>query len=376
VSTSRENRTTATGSAVLRRRESFLRWLAEEDRDRLLLLTLLTLLAAGLMVQFSGIFTASALMIPLLLSDMLLSPRRVPRFLAFLVTVLLVTTFLEFEVLTEGVSHVPARRWVALAIVLVSAAIVLAVASRRTRLGVGGLTVDAMLLDLQERISRQGTLPALPPGWYAELATRSAGGTSFAGDFVVAYRSPSGRDLSLVVVDVSGKGVVAGSRSLVLSGAFSALLGSTDPDSFLDAANAFVLRQDWSDEFATAVHLSVDLATGDYVVRSAGHPPAIVFRSGAGRWHVLDEARGPLLGVAPEPAFTSSRGRLDRQDALMLYTDGLVERRRRDIGLGIDRLVGEAERRLHAGFQGSARLLVDRLGGSSDDCALVVLERL
>jgi hypothetical protein len=357
---------------MLRGPEAARRYLGEDDRGRLLALTLLTLAAAALMILWSGVFTASTLFLPLLLSDMWLSPRRVPRFALFLLVVLGVTTWLEFVVV--GHSTIPSRRWVTIGMLLVGIAIVVAVASRRNRLGVGGLTGDAILLDLQERISRQGVVPPLPDGWYADIATRSAGGTSFAGDFMVAHRS--GDELSLVLVDVSGKGVDAGTRSLVLSGAFSALLSAAPADRFLASANEFLLQQDWEEGFATAVHLCIDTRTGGYVLRSAGHPPAIHFLAGSGRWRVLDEAEGPILGLTAGAAFRPVSGGMNRKDAFLLYTDGLVERPRRDIGLGIDRLVGEAERRLQVGFPGAAQVLVDRLGASSDDCALVVLERL
>ncbi len=362
-------------SAVARdRAENVRRWLAAEDRGRLLALTLVAVVVAALMLAFpGGEVGAAALLVPLILSDRMLSPRRVPRFVVFLVTLVAITTFVEFE---RDLAAIPVRRWVSLAVVLVSVGIVLGVASRRTRLGVGGLTVDRMLLDLQERIGRQATLPTLPTGWYAEMASRSAGGTSFAGDFVVAHRETGGSRLGLVVVDVSGKGVDAGARSLVLSGALSALLASTPPESFLEEANAFVLRQGWVEDFATAVHLAVDLDSGDYVVRNAGHPPAVLFDAGAGRWEPVATAQGPLLGMSSRATFPAARGRLDPHDAMLLFTDGLVERRRRDIGLGIDRLVGEAERRIRQGFRGSAQGLVDRLGADGDDCALVVLERL
>ena len=60
---------------------------------------------------------------------------------------------------------------------------------------------------------------------------------------------------------------------------------------------------------------------------------------------------------------------------MLLYTDGLVERPGRDISLGIDRLLGEGERRIRQGFVGSARELVDKLGAANDDCTVVVLGR-
>ena len=96
----------------------------------------------------------------------------------------------------------------------------------------------------------------------------------FAGDFVVATYLEDDERLELVVVDVSGKGDQAGTRALQLSGAFGGLLGSVGPEMFLASANDYLLRQDWVEGFATAVHLSLLLDTGEYEVRSAGHPPA------------------------------------------------------------------------------------------------------
>ena len=62
----------------------------------------------------------------------------------------------------------------------------------------------------------------------------------------------------------------------------------------------------------------------------------------------------------------------------MLYTDGLVEAPGRDIDAGTDRLLGEAERMLSAGFARGAPGLVSNLqgaGSGSDDCALVLIWR-
>src|SRR5436305_607989 len=132
--------------------------------------------------------------------------------------------------------------------------------------------------------------------------------------------------------------------------------------------------------FATAVHLSLDLATGEYIVSSAGHPPAVHYDGAAGRWR-LTRARGIVLGVVPDlhaAAAESERGVLQRGDALMLYTDGLVEAPGRDIDVGTDRLLGEAERMLASGFRTGAPALVaamQREIGGSDDCALVLLWR-
>ena len=63
-------------------------------------------------------------------------------------------------------------------------------------------------------------------------------------------------------------------------------------------------------------------------------------------------------------------------DALMLYTDGMVETRARDIGIGIDRLIGQAERLLREQLRRAARrTLVDALGCRDDDRALLLVHR-
>jgi serine phosphatase RsbU (regulator of sigma subunit) len=231
-----------------------------------------------------------------------------------------------------------------------------------------------MLVDLRDRILGQGGIPTLPEGWYAESALRSAGGTPFAGDFVVTS-GPRGTDrLDVVVVDVSGKGEQAGTRALLLSGAFGGLLTALPPAAFLDAANDYLLRQDWAEGFATAVHVSLDLHSGEFEVRTAGHPPAVHLAAGSGRWSLLD-TEGPVLGLMEEADFRCARGVLRSGDALLLYTDGMVETPTRDIGLGIDRMLGQAERLLRGNFTGGAARLVDALGSHNDDRALFLVHR-
>ena len=206
------------------------------------------------------------------------------------------------------------------------------------------------------------------------MALRASGGTSFAGDFLVAHRSDDETELSVVLVDVSGKGVDAGSRSMLLSGAFSGLIGALPREAFLPAANAFLLRQQWGEGFATAIHLWVDLDSGRFELRSAGHPPATQYRAGSGRWTV-HRTEGPVLGILRDAEFVTERGELGPGDAMLLYTDGLVERSRRDISLGIDKLLGLGERVAQHGFEGSAAGIVSKLGDLDDDCALVVVHR-
>jgi serine phosphatase RsbU (regulator of sigma subunit) len=78
----------------------------------------------------------------------------------------------------------------------------------------------------------------------------------------------------------------------------------------------------------------------------------------------------------PDPVFVPSTGVLHPGDALLLYTDGLVEVPGRDLAVGIDKLVGAAEFLVTRGFPGGAEQLVDRVvQDASDDRGLVLLWR-
>jgi len=264
------------------------------------------------------------------------------------------------------------------ATIVVTAAFADVLARTRAKLGLQGLRGDQMLIELRDRIREQGKLPPLGEGWGSDVVLRPAGGASFGGDFVVSYSD--GKTLEVALVDVSGKGIDAGTRALLLSGAFGGLLGSVPRTDFLAAANAYLRRGRWSEGFVTAVHLSLDLTTGEYVVSSAGHPPAVHYDAASGRWRVT-QARGIVLGVVPDlqsVPTNSEEGVLRRGDALLLYTDGLVEAPGRDIDAGIDKLLGEAERLVTRGFRSGAGDLVTALQrdvGSNDDCALVLIWR-
>jgi hypothetical protein len=251
-------------------------------------------------------------------------------------------------------------------------------ANTRGKLGTRGRRADRMMIELRDRIRVQGNLPDLGDGWGSASILRPAGGSSFGGDFVVSHSD--GKSLEVALVDVSGKGMDAATRALLLSGAFGGVLGSVPPDQFLPACNSYLRRSKSDEGFVTAVHLSVDLATGEYVLTSAGHPPAVHFDANTGLWRV-SQARGIVLGVMPDLSIVPTvpeKGTLRRGDAIAMYTDGLVEAPGQDIDEGIGRLLGEAERMVLSGFRPGAPALVTAMQhsvGSNDDCALVLIWR-
>jgi hypothetical protein len=270
--------------------------------------------------------------------------------------------------------------WSRATLVVLSFVAVMAVmyvaAESRALLGTRGFGGDRMFADLRDRISSGGHLPDLPAGWRSHSVILSAHGDRFSGDFLVAHLSPSGDRLEIVLVDVSGKGTRAGTRALLLSGALGGLLGAVPSAEFLRAANDYLVRQGWAEGFATAIHLDLDLSTGDYSVANAGHPSAARYTSGRARWTVLDGDRGPLLGVVPGVSFSRQFGRLDRGDALLLYSDGIIESRGRDLTDGIDRMLGVAAMSVLRGGDIARDVCESARSGEDDDRAAFAVLRL
>ena len=408
------------------------RWLTDHAMaSDLYLLPALGMVAVGfgmLTVAFPEAWTPAMLALPVLAGGLLMKLRGQLLLLVICIAVLMAVSWHRER---AGVAFGSALA------VFATAALVILTSRSRLRLGVQGTRGEAMLLDLRERLRAQGLVPRLPADWHVDMSIRSAGGQSFAGDFLIAalshpafpaqrrpelattaigtssvpgasgavsqvvasasaavaseadlgshsHAAPTpdsdepptqGQTLELGLVDVSGKGLAAGTRALLLSGAFGGLLGTVPSRDFLASANKYLLRQDWDEGFATAVHLVVELETGHYRFHSAGHPPIARLTAKTGRWST-EEAEGPLLGILDDAEFPATEGCLDRGDALLLFTDGLVERPGRDLDEGLDRLLGAAETRLTTGFTGGADRLINEVAPNvKDDRALVVVWR-
>jgi len=329
----------------------------------------LALLAAAVVVGVGvdpDMVPFTALNVPLLVGALVLRPRTLLWFVSFVMVMIAIAAAVQDEYTTRTIA--------ALVILVLVCAFVLVISLRRSVLGIGARRGETMLVDLRDRILAQGTIPNLPRGWLVESALSSAGGSPFAGDFVVATTADHGNRLEVAVVDVSGKGEAAGTRALQLSGAMGGLLTALPSHRFLPAANDYLMQRDWEEGFATAVHLSLDLVTGEYELRTAGHPPPVHRSAGSGRWQLI-KTEGPVLGLMDGVSYEAMRGRLNPGDALLLYTDGMVEEPRRDIELGIDEMLGVAEQLFRNSFDGLAERLAATVGSRDDDRALLLVHR-
>lgn len=231
---------------------------------------------------------------------------------------------------------------------------------------------EAFLAALRERLQHQSHVPPLPPGWHVESAMLPADGFEYGGDFFVA--DVVNDALEMVLVDSCGHGPAALPDAVQFAGALGALMCALPPDAVMGGLNDYVLRRCRVDSFATAVHVSIRFGCGSYRIRSAGHPPVLHWRTGEAQW-VVDAARGSALGLSESPMMVDAEGVLAPGEALMFYTDGVVEARGSDIDAGIERLRDIARDVVSPGFVGApARILAD-LPRGEDDRAVLILRR-
>lgn len=173
-----------------------------------------------------------------------------------------------------------------------------------------------------------------------DLATRylpAGGSTLVGGDWFETVRLHFGRTL-LVVGDVMGHGLDAA----VDMNAYRSMLryvASTDlpPHRVLRRLDAAV-AEDGTQRPATCLLIQVDPARGTAAMAAAGHLPPVVF-AGDGTGELVELPVGPPLGTGIGGYEPSSRA-LAPDDTLLMFTDGLVERRDEDIDESLARLAG------------------------------------
>jgi anti-sigma regulatory factor (Ser/Thr protein kinase)/putative methionine-R-sulfoxide reductase with GAF domain len=124
---------------------------------------------------------------------------------------------------------------------------------------------------------------------------------------------------------------------------------------------------------ATAAYAVLDPATGTLRYASAGHPPPVIVRGGT-EASLLGISTAPPLGTLPFATYSEVEIMLEPGDTILLYTDGLIERRSEPLTDGLERL------RVLASTPASADQLCQRVthelvpaGGGDDDIAVVAL---
>jgi serine phosphatase RsbU (regulator of sigma subunit)/anti-sigma regulatory factor (Ser/Thr protein kinase) len=196
---------------------------------------------------------------------------------------------------------------------------------------------------IAETLQRSVLPVSLPSVDGVELAARYLPGTAevdVGGDWFDAISLPNGR-LGLAVGDVVGKGVQSAAMMAQLRNALRAFaLDQTKPSSTMTRLNR--LAQELPESaFATIVYLVVDPVARVCRYTSAGHPPPLAVYP-EGRAEFLEGGRSVPVGTAPDTTYTQSVVEVPFATTLVLYTDGLVERRGEAIDSGLERLKAAA----------------------------------
>jgi GAF domain-containing protein/anti-sigma regulatory factor (Ser/Thr protein kinase) len=193
---------------------------------------------------------------------------------------------------------------------------------------------------IAETLQRSVLPISLPRLDGVQLAARYLPGTmevAVGGDWFDAVELPEGR-LGLVVGDVVGKGVHAAASMGQLRNALRALsLERLKPQSALAKLDRLA-NDALETSFATVVYAVVDTQAGKLRFSSAGHPPPVVAYPD-GRVELLEDGRGLPLGTGLGPKYRQCTLDLPAGSILVLYSDGLVERRGMSIDDGIESLV-------------------------------------
>jgi serine phosphatase RsbU (regulator of sigma subunit)/anti-sigma regulatory factor (Ser/Thr protein kinase) len=157
------------------------------------------------------------------------------------------------------------------------------------------------------------------------------------GDWYESIALPGGR-VALVVGDVAGHGVRAAVTMGRLRTAIHTLaMLELPPAETLQQLNELMQELGTREpHFATCVYAVYDAVAGTCEVASAGHLPPLLVRPD-GSNELLDVSPAPPLGVGTGP-IQSRTIPVEDGSLLVLYTDGLVEQRNRDIDEGITRL--------------------------------------
>ncbi|MET7483745.1 SpoIIE family protein phosphatase [Streptomyces sp. NPDC005538] len=243
-----------------------------------------------------------------------------------------------------------------------------------------GLVLDnARMYTYQESVAetlQDSMLPHIPPRMAGcDIATRYLPGTLLGrvgGDWFDSVKLPGART-ALVVGDVMGHGLNSAAMMGQLRTAVQTMATMDLPPAQL-LRNLDDLAQRLGDTYlATCLYVVYDPIAGELHLANAGHIPPVIVRAGNGRSELLDLPTGAPIGVGGVP-FEAVRVRVDPGDRLVMCTDGLVEVRGEDIGVGLATL-SESAAHPAASMDDACDTIIRSLGtrgGRKDDVALLM----
>jgi serine phosphatase RsbU (regulator of sigma subunit) len=250
---------------------------------------------------------------------------------------------------------------------------------------------SALAIDKAQRMARQRRvarslqeglltidLPILPGYRIGTVFEPASDEVDIGGDFYDVFDLGEG-SFGIVVGDVSGKGAEAAAQTAQVKYVLRAFASRNQaPSSVLFHLNNALTKGFTEDRFATAIYAVLDSTTSTCHIALGGHPPPLIFHSRTGEVEQIPLS-GSILGAFPDIQFDQFQIELNPHDALVAYTDGLIETRHEDDLFGIER-ARRAVARLAPGRRAAelARSLFEearRFGQVADDTAVLVVLR-
>ncbi|GAA2293831.1 SpoIIE family protein phosphatase [Streptomyces atrovirens] len=228
---------------------------------------------------------------------------------------------------------------------------------------------DRLALQLQRAIMPPTQAPLQVPDLDVAVRYRPAEAEQLVGgDWYDAVVLPSGLVL-LCVGDVAGHGIEAATSMVVLRNALRGLaVTGAGPGQLLSWLN-IVTHHLTGGVTATAVCGLYDPDSRTLRWARAGHLPPVLVRGSEAA--PLPLVRGLLLGAVPEAAYEESEVRLAAEDNLLMYTDGLIERRDRSVEESLTHLLTTAATAPDTLDQRLDRLLTYSRSDTDDDTCIV-----
>jgi serine phosphatase RsbU (regulator of sigma subunit) len=210
--------------------------------------------------------------------------------------------------------------------------------ARRAAVAIDNSLLHSELRQIADRL-QEAVLPAELPtvtGWELASSYSPAGMGDVGGDFYDAL--PLGGDrLALVIGDVMGRGVEAAAAMAQIRAALRAFIAvDPDPAAVMNRLDLFY-EQFPTDQLVTVLYALADPGRDEVVLACAGHPPPLLM-SPSGTPEFIEAARGTLLGAGPAERTTTTVG-LKPGQTLLMFTDGLIERRDEDLEESKERLL-------------------------------------
>jgi PAS domain S-box-containing protein len=193
---------------------------------------------------------------------------------------------------------------------------------------------------------QRSLLPAVLPRMRGlDVACRylpAQAGSAIGGDWYDVFALPDGR-VGFVVGDVMGNGLMAAAcmgRVRAARRAFA--FGDADPGAVLTGLDRLFEATETEESLTTLLYAVIDVPRGVVDMGSAGHLPLLVVRADGRVQTIAPEPAGTPLGWA-EHRMTGPALRLAPGDALVAFSDGLVENRLRSVDAGLARVVAAVE---------------------------------